>query len=273
MKKKGGKIFTFLLFMLFLILLLFIIFKIQSITLNKETLISEKDYMQGIDMIYWINLDRSPDRRKTMDTMFTERIFTDVPNTRFSAIDGKSVDVFSFLDSSQKEEPQLNNVEYACLLSHLEVIRTFSESNHKVALIMEDDMTLEFRPYWKKRVGEIIQNAPADWEVIQLCYIGEIPENEYQPWFYHFSAGAYLINQKGAQKLMQIRENNVYDLKKHPNPPYLHADSFIFSYLNTYCYKYPMFIYKDENDSLLHDEHIDSHIESKRKIVQMYQSM
>jgi hypothetical protein len=37
--------------------------------------------------------------------------------------------------------------------------------------------------------------------VIQLCYIGEIPENEYQPWFYQFSTGAYLINQKGAQTL------------------------------------------------------------------------
>jgi GR25 family glycosyltransferase involved in LPS biosynthesis len=162
-------------------------------------------------------------------------------------------------------------VEYACLLSHLEVIRTFSESGHNVALVMEDDMTLEFQPYWKKTVGEILKKAPEDWEVIQLCYIGEIPENLYES--YRFSTGAYLINQKGAQKLMKLRENNVYHLKKHPNPPYLHADSFIFSYLNTYCYKYPMFIYKDYNDSLLHNEHVDSHTESKRKIVKMYQSI
>jgi GR25 family glycosyltransferase involved in LPS biosynthesis len=164
-------------------------------------------------------------------------------------------------------------VEYACLLSHLEVIRTFSYSGQEVALIMEDDMTLEFRPYWKKRVGEIIQNAPVDWEIIQLCYIGEIPETDYQPWYYQFSTGAYLINRKGAQKLMKLRRNNVYDLKKHPNPPYLHADSFIFSYLNTYCYKYPMFIYKNENDSLLHNEHIEEHNNSKQKIVKMYHSM
>jgi GR25 family glycosyltransferase involved in LPS biosynthesis len=207
-----------------------------------------------------------------MNNMFNEPVFQDIPNTRFSAVDGKTEDVFYFLDSSEKENPRLNNVEYACLLSHLEVIRTFSESENEVALVMEDDMTLEFQPYWTKTVKEIIQNAPYDWEVIQLCYIGEIPENEYQPWFYQFSTGAYLINQKGAQTLMQLIENDVYDLKKHPNPPYLHADSFIFSYLKTYCYKYPMFIYKDNNDSLLHNEHMDAHTESKIKIVEMYNS-
>jgi GR25 family glycosyltransferase involved in LPS biosynthesis len=229
--------------------------------------------MKGIDMVYWINLDRSPERRQDMNDMFSSPVFAAVPNTRFSAIDGKTEDVFSFLNISEKENPRLKDVEYACLLSHLEVIRTFSESEHSIGLIMEDDMTLEFQPYWKKTVGEIIQKAPADWEIIQLSYNGDIPTTEYEPWYYNFSTGAYLINQKGAHKLMQLREDDVYNLNKHPNPPYLHADSFIFSYLNTYCYKYPMFIYKDENDSLLHDGHINEHTESKRKIVEMYHSM
>lgn len=275
-KNGGGKLFSVLfvfLSILFLILLLSIILKIQSITYNKEGLISETNYMKGVDMVYWINLDRSPERRQIMSDMFMQPVLAEVPNTRFSAIDGKTVDVFSYFDSSEKENPQLNNVEYACLLSHLEVIRTFSESKHEVALIMEDDMTLEFQPYWKKSVQQIIQEAPSDWEVIQLCYIGEIPDTEYKPWFFHFSTGAYLINQKGAQKLMQLRENNVYNLKKHPNPPYIHADSYIFSYLTTYCYKYPMFIYKDDNDSLLHDNHIEQHMKSKYNILKMYQTM
>jgi len=34
-----------------------------------------------------------------------------------------------------------------------------------------------------------------------------------------------------------------------------------------------MFIYKDENDSLLHDDHIDGHMESKKQIVKMYKYM
>ena len=72
---------------------------------------------------------------------------------------------------------------------------------------------------------------------------------------------------------MQLKKNGFYVLSQHPSAPYLHADMFIFTYLNTYCYKYPMFIYKDDNDSLLHNEHVDSHTESKRKIVKMYQSI
>ena len=265
-------LFVLLLFVLLIIIIGFFFFKIQF-KANTERFISENEYMKGIDMVYWINLDRSPERRNVMNNMLNQPVFRDIPNTRFSAIDGKTEDVFSFLDFSEHDNLYLNEVEYACLLSHLEVIRTFSESENEVALVMEDDMTLEFQPYWKKTIGEIIQKAPADWEIIQLCYIGQVPDSEYQPWFYQFSAGAYLINQKGAHKLMQLRENNVYNLNKHPNPPYLHADCFIFSYLNTYCYKYPMFIYKDDNDSLLHDGHINEHTESKRKIVEMYRSM
>jgi GR25 family glycosyltransferase involved in LPS biosynthesis len=268
MKDKTWKM--ILIFFFVFLLFVFVSFIFTNI---KEGFISENEFMQGIDMVYWVNLDRSPERRDVMNDMFNQPVFQNIPNTRFSAIDGKTVDVFSFLDSSEKENPRLNNVEYACLLSHLEVIRTFSESENEIVLVMEDDMSLEFQPYWKKTIKEILEEAPADWEVIQLCYIGAIPESEYQPWFYQFSTGAYLINQKGAQKLMQIRENDVYNLKIHPNPPYLHADSFIFSYLNTYCYKYPMFIYKDDNDSLLHDGHMDAHTESKRKIVEMYHSI
>lgn len=234
-----------------------------------ENFDTTKDYLQGIDIVYWINLDRSPERRELMGTVFSDPAFDNVPNRRFSAVDGKTVDVFAYFNPSEKKTPKLTNVEYACLLSHLEVIRTFSESSYNVALIMEDDMTLEFQPYWTKTIDEIIREAPADWEIIQLCYIGE-PEKLYD--FYRPSAGAYIVNKKGAAKLMRLRQNELYDLTKHSSAPYLHADIFIFTYLKTYCYQYPMFIYKDANDSLLHPDHLDSHEKSKRNIVKMYQA-
>ena len=38
---------------------------------NKEGLKSKnKDHLEGINVIYWINLDRSTDRRKNMEKMF-----------------------------------------------------------------------------------------------------------------------------------------------------------------------------------------------------------
>ena len=137
---------------------------------------------------------------------------------------------------------------------------------------MEDDMTLDLKPYWTKSIQEIIDEAPEDWEVIQLCYISiNSVENLYD--FYKPSAGAYIINQKGAKKLMEIRENNIYRLSNHKNTSILHADIFIFSYLKTYCYKYPMFVYKDNNESLLHPDHLKEHEISRQNVIDMYQNM
>ena len=257
--------------MLYSILIVIILLSLllQVYTINTENFDSTRNYMEGVDIIYWINLDRSPERRGSMETMFSDPVFNDTPNHRIPAIDGKNVDVFSYFEPSQRENPKLNNVEYACLISHLEMIRTFSESNYNVAIMMEDDMTLEFQDYWKKTVNEIIQEAPLDWDVIQLCYNSNMEPNT----LYDFNrpcAGAYIISKKGAIRLMELKENGIYNLGKHSRPPYLHADHFIFSYLKTYCYKYPMFIYKDDNDSLLHPGDLSDHKRSKQNIVKMY---
>ena len=233
----------------------------------------KKEYINGVDIIYWINLDRSPERRIEMEKIFKEPEFKNIKNHRFSAIDGKNVDVFEYIESDHKEKPKMSNTEYACLISHLETVRTFSESGHKVALIMEDDMTLDLKPYWRKSIQEIMDEAPEDWEVLQLCYISvngvEILYDGYHP-----STGAYLINQKGARKLLELREKErkIYQINKHTTAPYLHADFFIYSYLKTYCYKYPMFVYKDNNDSLIHPDHLKEHEKSRQIIIDMYQN-
>ena len=239
-----------------------------------ENFDSNKNYLEGIDVIYWINLDRSHERRQSMESLFSDAAFNDIASIqRFPAIDGKTVDVFSYFEPSEKENPKLNNVEYACLVSHLEVLKEFSHSSNELALIMEDDMTLEFQQHWTKTVKEITEEAPSDWEVIQLCYNNqegdiELLYNSYRP-----CCAAYVVNKKSALKLINfLTENGVYNLKKHVNAPYMHADHFIFTYFKTYCYKYPMFIYGNDNDSLLHSDDLPGHIKSKQKIVEMYKT-
>ena len=98
-----------LIFVLFLLLFLFL----QTYNLRIETFeLNQKKNMEGIDIVYWVNLDRSPERRELIEIMFSDPVFNDVPNHRFSAIDGKTVDVFSYFEPSEKENPKLNNVEY-----------------------------------------------------------------------------------------------------------------------------------------------------------------
>jgi GR25 family glycosyltransferase involved in LPS biosynthesis len=230
--------------------------------------------MDGINIIYWINLDRSTDRRKQMEAIFRDPVFQTTQIERISAVDGRNSNmVYPKLNFMYKQK---NDYEYACMLSHLETIRNFSRTNYEVALIMEDDITLEFKPYWRKSVREIIENTPSDWEIIQLCYNTNNNPNLFKLYERNtrnktVCAGAYLINNKTAKKLI----NDIYKDGKYNLEHYLihHADCYIFSKTITYTYKYPYFIYKSNNDSLLHPEDLKSHEKSKIKVVEMYSNL
>jgi GR25 family glycosyltransferase involved in LPS biosynthesis len=224
--------------------------------------------LNGINVIYWINLDRSTERRNNMENIFADGSFDNIEKIRFPAIDGKNENlVDSILDVPKKS---ISYVEYACLLSHLEAIHTFLNSDYENALIMEDDVTLDFKKYWKKDLKEIIDNAPMDWEIIMLTYISnKIPEEEYifnrnEYW----SAMAYIINKKGAKRLIE----NTYIDNKYKIDPSINneSDQYIFQKINTYVYKYPYFIYKYGENSTLHQSAVKRHDASRQRIEDMY---
>ena len=132
-----------------------------------------------------------------MQEVLNNPIFFNIPTYRINATDGKK----DIMENFSINSPKISNVEYACLLSHLRTLQEFSKTEKKVALILEDDMTLEFLPNWSKTMKQIMDNAPTDWEIIQLCYISHtIPTYEYtlhKPNYY--STGAYLIKNEAAK--------------------------------------------------------------------------
>lgn len=235
----------------------------------------ETQYLDGIDCIYWINLDRSIDRKQKMEEMFSDIIFLGKPIQRIEAIDGKTCTLHDKIKMKNKRN---SNLEYACLLSHLKAIKTFSETDYKNAIIFEDDVTLEFKPFWKKSLQDIIDNAPPDWEIIQLCYntntnlMHEYTLNNYKNNHYGNIAcmAAYIINNQAAKKFIRetyIQSTNKYKLQDYHTHE---ADHYLYKCLRTYTYKYPYFIYPTDNDSTLHPEDLDSHVRSKLKLEQMY---
>jgi GR25 family glycosyltransferase involved in LPS biosynthesis len=232
-------------------------------------------YLNGIDAIYWINLDRSPERRDNMMQMFKDEAFQGIPNHRISAIDGANPENVD--NKMNTEKKTVSDKEYACLLSHLEAIRAFQESDSKIALIMEDDATLEFKKYWKKTVNEIMNEAPSDWEIIMLNYILTYDSHPFWNWKLdkteysnQLPAGAmsYIINKQGANKLTQDYVNSKYQIHQNTIPV---ADMYIFYNVKTYCYKYPMFVYKTDNDSTLHESHLSMHVNAKELIIKNYE--
>ncbi len=240
---------------------------------GKENFTDEK-WLDGIDIIYWINLDRSVDRKKWMEELFQDPVFRNVPNQRINAVDGKTPGIIDSMLNIPEKQDGHTDVVYACLLSHLNAIKELSTSKYNIALISEDDICLDFQKYWKKPISEIIGNAPADWDIIQLYYF---VEDDFLPDEYTFnknsqysSAIAYLINKKASKKIMDgIYINGKYKLKmEHPHS----ADNYIYRELISYVYKYPFMIHKTENDSTLHQEHVDEiHTPAKMRAIKAFE--
>ena len=60
-------------------------------------------WLDGIDEIVWINLDRSVDRRHNMEKIFkTYKCFDNIPIRRFSAIDGKTANIDAMISVENK---------------------------------------------------------------------------------------------------------------------------------------------------------------------------
>jgi len=259
---------------LFILILVLSFYKLYGY--DSWNIYQKKDFIDGIDSIYWINLERSKDRKKTMEEMFQDPIFFGKPIHRIEAVDGKSDDPIydKFIAKSFKN----TKLEYACLLSHLNTIKTFSESNFETALIFEDDITLEFKKYWQYSLSQIIENGPSDWEIMQLCYItsgtlqADFTLNNYQKNRYGgiASMAAYVINKKAAKKFISETYDPVTEKYKLKDYHTHEADHYLFKCLRTYTYKYPYFIYPTENTSTLHPEDLSSHIRSKMRQEKMY---
>jgi GR25 family glycosyltransferase involved in LPS biosynthesis len=265
-----------------IILILIICYILFKFTMKEGLENTNKKHLDGVDIVYWINLKRSKDRKNDMEKMLKDEAFNGIPNQRIEAYDGK-MNPKSVFDKLVIPSKKQTNTEYACLLSHLESIRTFNESPYNVALIFEDDATLEFKKYWKKSVREIIDNAPPNWDIILLTYIYGLNKlnsnktswNNYPMYDKVFdgnysSSLSYVINKNGSKKILTDYKNNIYHLSaKYSNV----ADVYLYNLTNSYVYKYPYFIYKTDNNSTIHPDHISYHDASKKKIENNYQNM
>jgi GR25 family glycosyltransferase involved in LPS biosynthesis len=231
---------------------------------------SGEEYLTGIDVLYWINLDRSIERKTKMENILKDGVFASIPKKeRKVAIDGKKDDIGAVIQSNfaKNQLPEKTLIEHACLLSHLNTIRDFAE-NYKdkddaIAMIMEDDMTLDYQPYWKETVRQIMQNAPQDWEIIMLTYT-DAPMTEIYTKKVTGGAGAYLIKASAARKFIERRvTENKYNL----NMDLLFvSDLYIYNEFLSYVYKFPYFIYPLENDSEIHPDHLSFHAGFRKRI-------
>ena len=99
---SNKNLFLFFIIVFSLLCLIFYFFYLNhqvegmSIILNGESTlyvpvveINKDGYLNGIDVVYYINLDRSTTRRNEMDNLLQNSMFHSIPTIRFPAYDGK----------------------------------------------------------------------------------------------------------------------------------------------------------------------------------------
>ena len=219
--------------------------------------------INAIDKIYWINLDRSLDRKINMDLIL--KGLNNIPNERISASDGASDAVLN--NFILKNGITQKNIVYACLLSHLRAVKTFWESGLQTALILEDDTSLHFVKYWEKDLNSILQDAPEDWDIVMMSYslgtrLIKNPVQKkmefkdlYNPWLPGInSTAAYIINRTGAEKIMKLYKDTKWAINDLPHV----SDHVIYKNTNTYVYKYAYFTGLNK-DSTIHNDDLWKH--------------
>jgi len=189
--------------------------------------------LQGLPHIFWINLERSPDRRKYMETLLNRYSLS---NTRVEACDGSKYETFATI--SNVSPGNINKSELGCFCSHLKALEWFLQSDLENCLIAEDDLSFEFTSYWPKTFREYMNEIPADCQILQLAQTvltKTSPESTtikaHKP--HTYGAVIYLVRRSGAKQLLekiQKTVDNKYSIEKYT---YL-ADTFLYSIAGVY---------------------------------------
>ena len=95
--------------------------------------------------IFWINLERSKDRRAKMEAQLNKY---NLNHTRIEAVDGDNLNYKQqYCRNGYNINIKMSKYEIDCALSHIKTIQHCYDKGLEYALILEDDATFEYFPY------------------------------------------------------------------------------------------------------------------------------
>ena len=187
--------------------------------------------------IYYINLDRRPDRRKHM-----EHILQNNTAIRIQAVDYQN----NFAPYNVIAHPLLNQGEHGCVCSHIIALNTFlTTSNDEYAFIAEDDIEDTYSQYWKQYHYDLLTSDKFD--ILQMQTTSDKYNNNYLTEINLCESGAalYRIRRNIAQKIVDTFYNKAtINLTLHNYPV---ADKLIWDFGTVFLI--PMVSYLDVKDS------------------------
>ena len=191
--------------------------------------------------IYWINLDRRPDRKKHMEHILKNNKEN---NFRISAVDFKN----NFKPYNVIKHEKLNGGEHGCTCSHVKALHFYlTTTNDEYCFIAEDDLYNPYSQYWTEYHYNLLKKSNCD--ILQLQTTNDVFNNNKMTPENKCSSGTtiYKIKRNIANKIVQNYYDNetlTINLKKHEFPV---TDNFIWTFGKVYLL--PMFSYLDVKDS------------------------
>lgn len=230
--------------------------------------------------IYYINLDRSPERNEHMKKQLQKY---SLKAQRISGVDGSKLELDrGTVIYDDKVISYVNNYncskgELGCLLSHLKAIYTAYKNNEQVVLIIEDDISFSLLPYWPITLKKVMGDAPVGWNIISLFNFNCTELREDYVLYTNdnpcYSTLAYIINRNGMYNcLVSILANSTISFNKYDIgvPKDLASDVTIYHMAkNSYFYNKHFLVYAYNGDSVLdstiHTDHTPLHITQSLK--------
>jgi len=211
--------------------------------------------LKNIPPIYCINLDDKPDRWEFMENQFK---YWEIENyIRVSAYDGRGDnDLGEILKGRYPDN--MSSGEVGCVTSHLKAMKMFLETDAPCALMMEDDCDIGTVSHWSFTWKDFYSKIPYDYDVVQLAIINpaSVHVQLHRRFVNDFSTACYLITRHHAEKLVRLhcRGEDKFKLDQNVKPRAV-ADDLIYNSGNTFAI--PLFLYKIELGSDIHDIHIN----------------
>jgi hypothetical protein len=163
----------------------------------EKTLLNNK--LEGFPTVCYISLSQSSERRKKLESSFSEYSITP-----------KSIISEKFSDCNDvvtgKYAHTLNDGTKGCGVSQLKAIKEWYENtNEECLFVCEDDLSLETVKYWNFTWKEFYDSLPSDWNCVQLVVVRddfdtyELRERMWDDW----SVTGYLIRRSHASKIIE----------------------------------------------------------------------
>jgi len=228
---------------------------------------------------YYINLNKSKERNENMITFFNNlSLYLDekIDYNRIEGLDANSEDnLDNYIKDGKFEDmlailylknskatiygslkppknktiytKELKKSEFGCLYSHVKAISEFYNTEDKVGLICEDDLSSNFlykKDYFKEKFNSLVHDIDK-YGIISLSCVGNIRTikfclntnkqlHKFEPYFF-YGSGSYIINRKTAKDILDnISHFDDKLLLKINNTTSYVADNYIYSKTNAH---------------------------------------